>query len=151
MDINDFKNTSYLANVDLKDLIAIFKKCGYRLDEHVEEPCVITANNRTKKVNVTLYCVDIVNDITPPKKALWGYGWLPLDTLDGAFISTVFYVNDYAIKNMRPRDGERDEVKLRFLQKYFKEFMVNKFGQEYLVKYNKYHAKLNKNKDDNQK
>lgn len=150
MDIQEYKKTSYLANIDMQDLVAVFKKCGYKLDENVEQPIVITTNNRTKKINITLYCVDIINDINPQKKELLGYGYFPRDTLDGAYISTVFYVNDYSIKNMRPRDRDREEIKGHFLQKYFKEFMINKFGQEYLVKYNKYHTK-NKKPDENQK
>ena len=149
MDKNDFKNTCFLANVSDEELKQLVEKCGYKLYENIDNETnnqrkVIERiyDNQTKKVKIEISCVNSTYDKI--KRKMYLRTGLLSFLSSSIFDVTLILVNDYLIGDLCNDDNET-------LQKEFANFMYNKFGEIYRIKYNKYHYNRNKKIEQNER
>ena len=147
MNKNEYKTTSFLANVSDDEIISILTKCGYRLYYNIfnetdgqRKPIERIYNPKTKKEYLEISCKNIALE-TMTKKFFDMTGLSTFVSKNIYDISLVF-VSDYVITDLR-LDYTNDTASNNLQNEYAK-FMYDKFGEQYRVLYNKYHTKRNK-------
>lgn len=148
MDKEQYKTTSFLANVSDDEIIRILKKCGYRVYYEIEretdgerKPIERIYNPKTKKVYLEISCKNVSLETLT-------YRLLPVSNLFdiNTFNVSLVIVNDYIMMDLLQNCIE--SLPKNRLQDAYAEFMYNKFGEQYRLKYNRYHSKRNRKIDE---
>lgn len=155
MDIEDYKKTSFVANLTDEDVKELINKCGYRLDYRIvdesdgmRQTIERVYDSRNRKVRVEVCAInrmqeDIYNKVAS-KSGLFSI-------FDKRFITTILIVNDYEMYDML--QSMKDATIDKDMQNTFAQYMYNKFGEKYKTNYNKYITRIvnkaNKENKDN--
>ena len=155
MDIEDYKKTSFVANLTDEDVKELINKCGYRLDyrlvdesDGMRQTIERVYDSRNRKVRVEVCAInrmqeDIYNKVAS-KSGLFSI-------FDKRFITTILIVNDYEMYDML--QTMLDKKSNVDMQTTFAKYMYDKFGERYKTNYNKYITRIvnkaNKENKDN--
>lgn len=155
MDIEDYKKTSFVANLTDEDVKELINKCGYRLDyrlvdesDGMRQTIERVYDSKNRKVRVEVCAInrmqeDIYNKVAS-KSGLFSI-------FDKRFITTILIVNDYEMYDML--QTMLDKKSNVDMQTTFAKYMYDKFGERYKTNYNKYITRIvnkaNKENKDN--
>ena len=155
MDIEDYKKTSFVANLTAEDVKELINKCGYRLDyrladesDGMRQTIERVYDSKNRKVRVEVCAInrmqeDIYNKVAS-KSGLFSI-------FDKRFITTILIVNDYEMYDML--QSMLDKKSNVDMQTTFAKYMYDKFGERYKTNYNKYITRIvnkaNKENKDN--
>lgn len=155
MDIEDYKKTSFVANLTDEDVKELINKCGYRLDyrlvdesDGMRQTIERVYDSKNRKVRVEVCAInrmqeDIYNKVAS-KSGLFSI-------FDKRFITTILIVNDYEMYDML--QSMLDKKSNVDMQTTFAKYMYDKFGERYKTNYNKYITRIvnkaNKENKDN--
>lgn len=148
MDKEQYKTTSFLANVSDAEIVSILNKCGYRIYYEIEretdgerKPIERIYNPKTKKVYLEISCKNVsienLSNLLLPVS-----GFFDINTYNVSLI----IVNDYIMTDLMQNCLQ--SIPKNQLQDTFAKYMYNKFGEQYRLRYNKYHSKRNKKIDE---
>lgn len=153
MNIEDYKKTSFVANLTNEDIKELVNKCGYRLDyrlvdedEGMRHTIERVYDSRNRKVRVEVCAINKMQEEIYNKVALKSGLFSIFDK--NRFTTTILIINDYEMYDMI--QSMKDESIDKNMQETFAHYMYNKFGEKYKTNYNKYVTRqINKNNKDN--
>lgn len=141
MDIEDYKKTSFAANLTDEDIKELINKCGYRLDYRVvdesdgmRQTIERVYDSRNRKVRVEVCAINRMQEAIYNKVASKSGLFSIFDK--NRFITTILIVNDYEMYDMI--QSMKDATSNKDMQNTFTQYMYNKFGEKYKTNYNKY-------------
>ena len=141
MNIEDYKKTSFLANVTNEEIRDFLNLCGYRLDYRIVDEAdgqrktiERIYDSRNRKVKIEVCAINIDQEkiyITIARKSgLYS-------VFDNRFSTTLIFITDYKISVL----GINDDTKI---QNIYAKFMYKKFGERYKKSYNRVATMHNK-------
>lgn len=156
MDIEDYKKTSFVANLTDKDVKELINKCGYRLDYRVvdesdgmRQTIERVYDSRNRKVRVEVCAINRMQEGIYNKVSSMS-GLFPVFE-SNKYCSTVIVISDYAMYDML--QTMLDKKSNVDMQTTFAKYMYDKFGERYKTNYNKYITRIvnkaNKENKDN--
>lgn len=141
MDIEDYKKTSFVANLTDEDIKELINKCGYRLDYRVvdesdgmRQTIERVYDSRNRKVRVEVCAINRMQEDIYNKVASKS-GLFPIFDKN-KFITTILILNDYEMYDMI--QSMKDATINKDMQTTFAKYMYDKFGERYKTNYNKY-------------
>lgn len=141
MDIEDYKKTSFVANLTDEDIKELINKCGYRLDYRVvdesdgmRQTIERVYDSRNRKVRVEVCAINRMQEAIYNKVASKS-GLFPIFDKN-KFITTILILNDYEMYDMI--QSMKDATINKDMQTTFAKYMYDKFGEKYKTNYNKY-------------
>ena len=141
MDIEDYKKTSFVANLTDEDIKELINKCGYRLDYRVvdesdgmRQTIERVYDSRNRKVRVEVCAINRMQEGIYNKVASKS-GLFPIFDKN-KFITTILILNDYEMYDMI--QSMKDATINKDMQTTFAKYMYDKFGERYKTNYNKY-------------
>lgn len=141
MDIEDYKKTSFVANLTDEDIKELINKCGYRLDYRVvdesdgmRQTIERVYDSRNRKVRVEVCAINRMQEDIYNKVASKSGLFSIFDK--NKFITTILILNDYEMYDMI--QSMKDATINKDMQTTFAKYMYDKFGEKYKTNYNKY-------------
>lgn len=153
MNIEDYKKTSFVANLSNEDIKELVNICGYRLDYRIvddsdgmRQTIERVYDSRNRKVRIEVCAINKAQEEIYNKIASKSGLFSIFDK--NRFITTILIINDYTMYDMI--QSMKDESVSKDMQETFIQYMYNKFGEKYRTNYNKYATRqIHKNNKDN--
>ncbi len=152
MNIEDYKKTSFLANVSYQEIKEIVEQCGYSLvyrlggeEDGQRQTIEKIYDSKNRKVIIEVCAKNkLQEELHNRTMQIFGFG----KTFPDYFSTTILRIEDYSIYDML-NSSVSDNSNVEQMQKTYASYMYNKFGERYRQAYNRYITRqINKNKEE---